>query len=253
MKNHFRSLFLFVILLFVGGCGLIPPHWEHPTNSKETIKIDHLSCLSDAWLNYPEKQGMVNEGWQYAQDASINCTTRGNQTTCYSSPAIPAQSYMIPGDENKSSRINMYGDCMTKKDNRYECIWGNGDVVSGSNCARRENRPEVEWVAIGRSDAQIFYFAPATIRKTDNIAKMWLLADRKTAELTTAGSIKSSKSRLVIDCKKEQFQIQATSMYSKNMGEGEVIGSIDINDSNEWRPTSSGPLRTMWKTACGER
>ena len=85
------------------------------------------------------------------------------------------------------------------------------------------------WVMVGESeDGMIAYANPATIRKSGNNVKMWIIYDYKTAQADPFGGTKpymSTKIQHEYDCKGEQIRVLAASLHTGNMGKGDMIYS----------------------------
>lgn len=138
------SQILFVLVFT--GCSLIPitpARWAHPSKSQAGIKGDHLSCLNDAWLQYPVKMGYIsaeNSRWENPSYATTTCSTSPytHKTYCTHVPATTGhmiEADMIKGDENAKNRANFYASCMSNVDKEYKCL-RNGVEVHGSWCGK---------------------------------------------------------------------------------------------------------------------
>ncbi len=62
-----------------------------------------------------------------------------------------------------------------------------------------------------------------TIQKTENKVKMWSLGDFKTVKEFSGIEFLSSKYQKEYDCKQEQMRMLAFTLFSANMGEGQVV------------------------------
>ena len=93
---------------------------------------------------------------------------------------------------------------------------------------------------------------PGTIRRKENLVKVWHLNDFKTVQIAKGNSYLSIKAQHEFDCTKDRERIRALTKFSGNMGSGKVV----YEDSNErkWRPiapeTTNQALR---KIASGEK
>ena len=106
-----------------------------------------------------------------------------------------------------------------------------------------------EKVVSGKSDT--VYADPSSIRKeSDNKVKMWHMLDYNSPQqFGKLNSVMSMKRQTEFDCKKPQYRFLYLLYYSKNMGEGDVIGTE--SKSKKWLSlpliTSAERLR---KIAC---
>ena len=108
-----------------------------------------------------------------------------------------------------------------------------------------------EWVELGGNETATTYADPATIRKTGDMVKMWHLLD-----YTKPRGIEGLKPHMSIrvqdeyDCRQERTRTLAISLYSGNMGKGEVLGTS--TDPGTWRPVAPDTLvETLREFACG--
>ena len=98
-----------------------------------------------------------------------------------------------------------------------------------------------EWREVDKTDSFTFYIDLATLRKEDNLRKIWLLANATQRSVT--GSI-STLSKYEYDCKNDRYRSLAFSAYSEPMATGKMIDSIN-GEPTVWReivPESSGYL-----------
>jgi hypothetical protein len=106
-----------------------------------------------------------------------------------------------------------------------------------------------EWVEIESNETDTFYADPATIRKTGNIVRMWVLTDYKTVQTNASKPYMSKLGVRKYDCKEKQSRATIKTLHSKNMGVGKYVGIIG---NRPWLPVS--PRTTselLWKFACG--
>jgi len=107
-----------------------------------------------------------------------------------------------------------------------------------------------KWVEVGSNEKFIAYADPATIQKTDNIVRMWVLIDYKTAQMNASKPYRSKLGIRKYDCKEKQNQADIKTLHSMNMGVGKYIGIIG---SRPWLPVSQGKTtELLWKFACRE-
>lgn len=97
----------------------------------------------------------------------------------------------------------------------------------------------------------IIYVDFDTIQKTEDNIKMWSLGDFKTVKEFSGIEFLSSKYQKEYDCKQEQARMLAFTLFSANMGEGQVVYSN--SDPDEWEPVIPGSVaKTLWEIACGK-
>ena len=109
-----------------------------------------------------------------------------------------------------------------------------------------------EWVHVAKDKKETFaaYADPATIRKTDNIVRMWVLIDYKTVQMNASKSYMSKLGVRKYDCKAKQSMAPIKTLHSKNMGVGKYVGIIG---SRSWLPIPPGTITELfWKLACGK-
>lgn len=105
------------------------------------------------------------------------------------------------------------------------------------------------WVKVSENDAATYYADLSTIRKNDNMAKMWLMFDLKTAKNPLGEPYMSSKLQVEYDCKEFQLRILYFTLFSDNMGSGKVVH--DSSNPENWQPVQPGSMdNSMWKIAC---
>ena len=84
-----------------------------------------------------------------------------------------------------------------------------------------------EWVVHGAHDVATFYFDPDTIRKDENIRRVWQLQDLK--QRGRNGEM-SRRHRVEYDCKNERSKNLQASIHSEPMAGGQIIFSFDADD-----------------------
>ncbi len=106
-----------------------------------------------------------------------------------------------------------------------------------------------QWVEIAKDGEETFtaYTDPATVRRTDNRVKIWILTDHKIAQ--KPDDMKSSISLDEYDCKKKERRLLFLSAYSGHMTEGETI--YTYNERSDWLPVPSGSVsEALLEFAC---
>jgi len=108
-----------------------------------------------------------------------------------------------------------------------------------------------EWVVVAANEEAgvIHYADPDTIRRKENLVKMWELIDFKTAQTGRGLSYLSAKFQVEYDCAEERHRLLAFLQHSNNMGRGNVVHS-DSTEYN-WEPIAPDTIGLrMWKFAC---
>ncbi len=113
-----------------------------------------------------------------------------------------------------------------------------------------------EWVAVSVSEGlgvYAAYFDPDTIRRKGDMVTMWSLLDFKTIQKTEAGdSLLSLKGQSEYNCAEERDRTLAVTLYSGNMGNGNVVFSSAGEGKCE--PVVPGGVgQILWKFACGKK
>ena len=110
------------------------------------------------------------------------------------------------------------------------------------------------WIQVSGNDVVIIYADRATIRKSGNSVKMWVMDDFKDSRVSSTGKqYLSSKSLNEYDCKNEQRRTLFFTWHSGQMGNGNIVYSDDGVASN-WRPVAPGSAgATLWGIACGKQ
>ena len=111
-----------------------------------------------------------------------------------------------------------------------------------------------EWTVVVVAEDGSFtgYADLSSIRKTANGVRMWSLYDDKTPKESSLGKVLSTKNLKEYDCNNERGRTLSLSVFSGNMGTGNVVFNIDITDEWEYiAPGSSGMF--VYEAACGKR
>lgn len=82
-----------------------------------------------------------------------------------------------------------------------------------------------------------------------NQSSLWLLLDRKAATIYDGQTAWSTVSLLEFDCKLQTFRVGITYYYSKPMGQGTVIGNLNIPDVFR-PPAPNSPPELYMMIAC---
>jgi hypothetical protein len=116
------------------------------------------------------------------------------------------------------------------------------------------NSTLAEWTKLGLTgDDFISYVDTATIRGNGSLKKIWALSDYKTAQNLDNDKYLSIRSQEEFDCKEEKKRILVATMFSSNMGKGNVIYNFDpLLLPSRWQPIAPETVGELyWKVACG--
>ena len=112
---------------------------------------------------------------------------------------------------------------------------------------------QAEWVAIGSSDdGTTAYADPDTIRREDEMVKMWILFDFKTTQTVAGHLMLSIKGQEEYDCAGSRRRVLTFSEFSGNMGGGKEVHST--SGEGAWGPiVPESVVHSLWKFACGKK
>ncbi len=132
-----------------------------------------------------------------------------------------------------------------------------GDNYSKFACMYVKGSASAEWVAVGNTDNGTAYANLSNMQKRGNRVKMWSMMDFKTALEFNSGSYHMStlsfKKLKEYDCKEKKSRKLSYSMFSGNMGGGEVNYSESVSDK-KWEPVPTESIdEIQWEFACGKR
>jgi hypothetical protein len=110
-----------------------------------------------------------------------------------------------------------------------------------------------DWTIVATTESNTdVYVDRATISRSGNLAKMWILEDRKTAGTFAGKTFLSARLHYEYDCKDNQRRVLQSSLYSGQKGGGSNVQTG--TKAGPWRPISSGRVNeTMWKIACDKK
>ena len=109
-----------------------------------------------------------------------------------------------------------------------------------------------EWLAIGSTDDGTVYVDPDTIRRKDEMVKMWVLFDFTTTQTGAGHLMLSIKGQEEYDCDGKRRRVLAFSEFSGNMGGGKEVYSA--SHESTWVPVASeNVVQTLWTFACGKK
>tara|TARA_Y100001934_G_scaffold196732_1_gene231908 strand:+ start:7721 stop:8107 length:387 start_codon:yes stop_codon:yes gene_type:complete len=114
------------------------------------------------------------------------------------------------------------------------------------------NNAKAEWVYINKTIDTFYYINPDIIKKSNNNVKMWILGDFITGRKLKNGIMNLSIiDQTEFNCTKNKSRSTYQTLYTDNMGKGEIIHIFD--DPGEWTsivPGSAG--ETHFKFVCGK-
>jgi len=112
-----------------------------------------------------------------------------------------------------------------------------------------------QWTLLGKSAANggmDVYFAPASIHRSGERARMLNLFDFKTRQVIEGKAFLSASNEYEYDCARPRQRMLATTGFSGPMGKGAVIESS--SNPLPWEAVgSSGPAFEHWRVACKGR
>ncbi|HEX5364581.1 MAG TPA: surface-adhesin E family protein, partial [Gallionella sp.] len=179
-------------------------------------------------------------------------------------PASAAEQF----DSEQAAQLHCPSDAVVWLNLRSGAIHAKGQpwygrTQSGAYVCRKElaNKAGAEatdeksgWRKIVEDGSRTVYAASSPAAKEGHTVTILSLVDLgKASTLSDGMAFLSWETQYRFDCRKRLSRIEAASMYSGNMGEGEVAGSV-IYDAPEWTPIppgSNGEL--LWKFACGRK
>ena len=96
------------------------------------------------------------------------------------------------------------------------------------------------------------YVDPDSIRRKENLVKMWQLYDYKTVQTVAGDSLLSIKRYNEFDCSEERTRMLAYTWFAGNMATGKVVYSTP--DEQQWEPVVPRTINhTLWKVACNKK
>jgi hypothetical protein len=109
-----------------------------------------------------------------------------------------------------------------------------------------------DWVEVFRDGAYTVYADPATVVKTGDNTKMWVLYDYRSVQSSnTSKPYRSSRRQSEYDCKGRQSRILLLTGHSGNMAGVDTVFSFSTPD--KWEPVRPGSLgEVIWNIACGK-
>jgi hypothetical protein len=112
-----------------------------------------------------------------------------------------------------------------------------------------------EWVEISNTtgaEGYTLYVDPDSIRRKEDLVKMWDLKDYKLAQRLagTSNFYLSIRRQQQFDCAEERIRGLAYTWFSGNMANGDVVDMAN-SDEGKWSPVAPGTIgRSMWEVGC---
>ena len=110
-----------------------------------------------------------------------------------------------------------------------------------------------EWVLVGSTDDGMTAYAdPDTIRRKEEMVKMWILFDFKTTQTVAGHLMLSIKGQEEYDCDGKRRRVLTFSEFSGNMGGGKEVNST--SGESTWAPVDSeSVVHGLWVFACEKK
>jgi len=110
-----------------------------------------------------------------------------------------------------------------------------------------------EWIKVFSDDTTTIYVNISTMQRGGNTVKMQNLSDYRAAQKAKNGIIfLSTIEPGEYDCKDKKIQALSLSLYSKNMGGGNIVYSESF--PKVWIPANTDSIdHILWKFACGKK
>jgi hypothetical protein len=96
------------------------------------------------------------------------------------------------------------------------------------------------------------YVNTDTIRRKEEMVKMWVLFDFKTTRTVAGHLMLSIKGQEEYDCDGKRHRVLTFSEFSGNMGGGNEVNST--SGEGTWVPIDpESAVQTLWTFACGKK
>jgi hypothetical protein len=108
-----------------------------------------------------------------------------------------------------------------------------------------------DWIKFTDTEDGSVYFDPSTIRRSDDYVVMWQMQNLKKPQPIDKTTFLSFKDRTEYDCANERSRTSSVTFYSKRMGLGMPVGSMNDSTADSWKdvvPGTSG--ETLLRIAC---
>ena len=112
-----------------------------------------------------------------------------------------------------------------------------------------------EWTrivkAVGKNEFTA-YVDYISVRKSGNVVKIWEMYDHKMLQEDAGDKYLSVKSLEEYDCVSKRTRLISLSLFSGNMGQGNVVYSETI--INNWQSVAQNNVgESMWEAACNKK
>jgi hypothetical protein len=119
-----------------------------------------------------------------------------------------------------------------------------GTLLSGTAAAAW-----VQWATNPQSKIA-FYYDPASIKKTGNVARMSILFDFEKPEKERGKLYSSLVEQGDYDCRSTRRRVIQATWHPQRMGKGKGTASLD--KPGPWVESSEDTEKRAWKLACGK-
>jgi hypothetical protein len=109
-----------------------------------------------------------------------------------------------------------------------------------------------EWVLIGENDRGSTYVDPDTIRRQEDLVRIWQMLDEKAPDTIRGSSFLSIMAQIECDCAEERMRGLSISYHSGNMGGGQTVSSD--SGMGKWTSVPPGTVtQALWTFACSKQ
>ena len=113
-----------------------------------------------------------------------------------------------------------------------------------------------DWEIGHVDDDFVLYYDKSTIRQDGVIAKMWVMKNYFTTQMTfDKKSYKSAKNFFHYNCKDELIILFSIALFPESSGRGSSVVSVTLKENEmNWKPVVPGSIdEENWKIACGRK
>ena len=186
---------------------------------------------------------------------------------CLAFPSIAAEQFKseqaaqqhCPGDavvwlNLRSGSIHSKGQPWYGKTQVGAYVCQKEEAKKGGKVKLKEPNIQTGWRKVVEDGARTVYASSSPIEKNGARVTVLSMVDlKKPATLSDGKEFLSWETQYEFDCQKRQSRIVAASMYSGNMGGGEVTDSV-VYESPGWQGIPAGSNgEALLKFACGEK
>lgn len=112
-----------------------------------------------------------------------------------------------------------------------------------------------EWLSVDSKveEGLTVYVDPDTIRRNEDVVKLWVLTDFKTIQSVPSPPYLSAKSQREIDCAAKRIRLLAVTAFPGHMGSGERLYSYS-DSKDQGIPIEPGSVaQSLWEVVCGKQ